>query len=539
MTTAAAEATSDLDLQAIETVLADHPMVESVRVAFRTVDGRPHAVATVTPELDCPELEAEQLARWREVYDESFAAGDPTDMLQGWISSYTGEPLPHAEMEEWVEVTAARILDLKPCHVIEIGSGTGLLVERIAPKVESYLAIDGAASCQERLSRLIRARPDLRHVRQQVADAADLPATLRADTVILNSIVQYFPNAAYLARVLDRAISWIDAGAIFIGDVRDLRLLPHFCASLARHWGETDPNEISRFVRGRSTREEELVINPAYFFRFAGKRSQIRHVRPLLKRGSGRNELNRYRYDVVLHIRATGHLPSNIHQIPADFSSVTAISTFLEAHGRHSSVCLTVDNIPNARLISSASAMDPEQVFALGATLGYRVDLAPGPDPERFDAVFYRGDEPPILPHKPSWNGASTAPPTNEPALPLARSLVPAQLRRYLEERLSTVSSSVSIELAGVGEGIGNPSENTSVLDQLVALWRECLQSPAVGPDDDFFACGGSSLLMMQLRKQIADGFGVSVPLSRFAAGASPRAIAAYVQDAANAKAGR
>ena len=522
-----------LDMTAIETALASHPMVESVHVE--------RGVATVVPKFDCSEMEAEQLARWREVYDESFADGDPCDMFHGWISSITGKPLPRADMEEWVEATVTRIRSLRPRRIVEIGSGTGLLVERLGPDAESYLAIDASEACHDRLARLIRARPDLAHVQQMAADAADLPATLRADTVILNSVVQYFPNAGYLTRVIEQAAGWIENGAIFIGDIRDLRLLPHFQAH----------SRASRFMTAAPDQEEELVIDPAFFHRLGKKASRIRQIRALLKQGTRRNELNCYRYDVILHVRAE-ESPPYVQVTPVNFSSVTEIRKILEAYEFQSIDCLTVDNIPNARLAGISTAaqgacseqtIDPEELFALGATLGYRVDLAPGPEPERFDAVFYRGDEPPTLPPKPEWMRPDTRL-TNDPALPLARSLLPDLLRRYLDARWP--GHGVVIKLArgrdscaGDVASCDRPAEAESVEVHLITLWREALQAPHIGPDDDFFAHGGSSLLAMLLRQRIADAFGVTVPLSRFAAGATPRAIAGFIQDAANAKSGQ
>lgn len=510
--------TDTLDTVAIEAALASHPMVASAKVE--------RGIATVVPKLDCPEMEAEQLARWREVYDESFAAGDPDDMLQGWVSSLTGKPLPRADMDEWVEATVARIRSLRPRNVVEIGAGTGLLVERLAPDAESYLAIDASQACRDRLARLIRARPDLAHVEQMAADADDLPATLRTDTVILNSVVQYFPNAGYLTRVIARAANLIEDGAIFIGDVRDLRLLPRFNAA--------------RSVTTALEQEEELVIDPSFFHRLEKIQSRIRHIRVLLKRGAHQNELNSYRYDVILRV-GPAKSPPDVHVTPVNFSSMTEIRRILEAYSSQSIACLTVDNLPNARLMGHVTGageppVHPEHLFALGATLGYRGDLAPGPDPERFDAVFYRGDEPPVLPVKPEWLRPDTRL-TNDPALPLARSLLPDLLRRFLDARWP--GHGVAVKLAN-DRSNGNLRDKTeSVEGRLVTLWREALQSPEIGADDDFFACGGSSLLVMLLRQRIAEAFGVTVPLSRFAEDATPRTIAAYVQDAASAKSGQ
>ena len=54
--------------------------------------------------------------------------------------------------------------------------------------------------------------------------AALEPSTV--DTVVLNSVVQYFPGIDYLARVLEGAVRAVrPGGAVFVGDVRSLPLL--------------------------------------------------------------------------------------------------------------------------------------------------------------------------------------------------------------------------------------------------------------------------------------------------------------------------
>ena len=46
------------------------------------------------------------------------------------------------------------------------------------------------------------------------------------DTVVVNSVVQYFPSADYLTAVLRGALERLaPGGVIFVGDVRNLRLL--------------------------------------------------------------------------------------------------------------------------------------------------------------------------------------------------------------------------------------------------------------------------------------------------------------------------
>src|SRR6516225_2138330 len=80
------------------------------------------------------------------------------------------------------------------------------------------------------------------------------------DVVVLNSVVQYFPGAAYLERVLRGALAAIRPGGhIFTGDVRSLPLLEAFHASveMAKAAPALDRKEIQDTVRLRVRHEPE------------------------------------------------------------------------------------------------------------------------------------------------------------------------------------------------------------------------------------------------------------------------------------------
>ena len=70
-------------------------------------------------------------------------AADPTFDTSGWVSSYTGEPIAEPEMREWVDHTVARIRAQGGRRILEIGSGMGLLLFRLAPECERYVGLVG------------------------------------------------------------------------------------------------------------------------------------------------------------------------------------------------------------------------------------------------------------------------------------------------------------------------------------------------------------------------------------------------------------
>ena len=153
--------------------------------------------------------ESKALAKWKKVFDltqlEKGAASSPVGFnTLGWNSSYTRQPIPAEQMHEWVESTVADILTLAPKRVCELGCGTGLLLMKIAPRCDHYTAVDFSAIVLERLREQLQQVPDLARRVDVVEGRAHSYQSLDqnpVDTVVINSVVQYFPNISYLTNV--------------------------------------------------------------------------------------------------------------------------------------------------------------------------------------------------------------------------------------------------------------------------------------------------------------------------------------------------
>ena len=122
------------------------------------------------------------------------------------------------------------------------------------------------------------------------------------DLVILNSVVQYFPDMDYLLEVLSEALRVTRGGGhIFLGDLRSLPLLKAFHTSveLDRSPEESSPEELRERIDTALRNEKELVIDPALWHELGRDRGKIGRVEISLKTGSYDNELSRFRYDVT------------------------------------------------------------------------------------------------------------------------------------------------------------------------------------------------------------------------------------------------
>ena len=280
-----------IELGEIEATLGRLPHVrETVVVARSDGPGEPRLVAYVVASNDEAATEA-----WGRVWDETYAAGDAEDPrfdLSGWNDSYTGDPIPIEQMRDWVDGTVGRILELSPRRVLEIGCGTGLLLFRVAPTCDRYVGVDLAQHALDQIDASLVEAP-LPGVELHRGDAHEVRSLVSGtfDTVVVNSVSQYFPDVGYLVDVVAAALDLLEpGGSLFVGDVRSRDAQPLFAAAveMGRASASTPVSELAARVERRERGDEELVIDPALFHALASQRSDVAHVDVRLKPGARR-----------------------------------------------------------------------------------------------------------------------------------------------------------------------------------------------------------------------------------------------------------
>ncbi|MDV3129275.1 condensation domain-containing protein, partial [Mycobacterium sp. 21AC1] len=549
-----------LELGEIENTLLACPQVSRAAAAVHHRDTVDHLIAYVALEnTSTADHDADVVDQWQHVYDELYDAelevSEFGSDFRGWNSSYTGEPIPLQQMQEWRSATVERILALQPARVLEIGAGSGLILSQVAPHCEHYVGTDMSAVAMESLAlsleRLQIPWRDRVQLLAQPAHVSDGLPLRYFDTVIVNSVIQYFPNAGYLSEVIDNAVELLaPGGRLFLGDVRNHSLHGAFQTgvTLARHTG-TDPDEIRQLVQRAMLGDPELLLSPEFFTTWAAEHPSVGGVDIQVKRGESDNELTRYRYDVVIHKTPTAvcslaAAPTWAWSDCAGLSGLHAeLTTQRPALVRISAIPRTgvitdveseqalVDGLLVAEATATSPTATPKQLCSVGEAAGYRVAVTWGAVVGTIDAIFLAPTEDgnTMLTdlYLPSAGNRQRNSYANDPDANgkvnvvrqwlverLPEYMVPTQIMVLDEFPLTT---SGKIDRKALPEPVFTATAfrapQTPVEKTIAQAFAEVLGLEQVGLDDDFFALGGDSLTATRVTARLQSALGRDVPV--------------------------
>jgi pristinamycin I synthase-3/4 len=545
----------------IEAALKQHQRVADALAVVSGEHENKQLLGYVVPRIvDSDEAQSGQVKHWRELYEAIYgesasSAGDFN--LAGWISSYTGEPIPAEEMRLWVQETVARIQELHPKRVLEIGCGSGLLLTRIAPDCENYIGLDFSSSVIEQLKVYEHQRPDLSRVelRQGLAHELEFLQDRSVDLVILNSVVQYFPSVAYFLKVLAQALRVTrEGGHVFLGDVRNLALQDAFAATVQLHKapGSMTSERLRQLVLQSTQKEEELLLDAGIFQELARRWPRIGRASVALRAGGYDNELSRYRYDVTLSIGEKYQIAQPDEWLAWDKSGAWQ-QELRERFALDGESSIGIRGIPDVRVSGSVAALrmlsrgeggsnagqihaaaetaageHPNILVQLSCELGAEQEWQGFSSEGAYDAIF-----------NPGWVPDEKFEETdseyyrrfaNSPAQAAGNLELAAELKEHLQQILPTymvpagIITVASWPLTANGKidrkALPTPARDlhesyreprTPNEELLCQMFGEVLGVRRVGIEDNFFALGGHSLLATRLVSQIRAAFGVEL----------------------------
>ncbi len=527
-----------IELGEIETLLEQHPAVQQAVVAVH--DGR--LVAYLRDSSGSP---ADGTGIWRDQWDLLYQSaidqtgGGQLDRLDSVIAGWAGASNIEEQVSEWIDTTIERIKSHDPRRILEIGCGTGQILARLAAASDCYWAADISKVAIEALE---KSHPlaQVRLFHRPADDFSDFPEA-HFDTVIINSVAQYFPDAGYLARVLEGAARVLSPGGrIFLGDVQGKALLAthHAEALLERAPTGTTAGQLRESVARRVTQETELSLDPAWFASIAG----FGHIETLLRRGKISNETTRFHYDVILHKNPapdTFGLPEPLEWRNLNLEQLEAI---LES----STADIHLTGIPDARLVSAlafqraldaapadaplpaltaapSNAVSAEELHAAGVNAGFQAHVrwhGDGTD-GLLDVVFSRSkalpdwkDAAPPLPAGAYANTPQAAGPQSDELTPLLRRHLAARLPDYMIPSAFVTLDRFPLTPNGKVDRKALPAPTAVAAAEaprllvaprneaeakLLEIWKQVLGRNNIGVEDDIFELGGDSILIFQI----------------------------------------
>lgn len=435
-----------LEIGEIEHNILSHSAVRSAAVVMNGVGAEADLAAFVTLHpIHDDVAETERVDAWKNVFDaeayDSFTH-QPNRLgrdFVGWLSMYDGCNIDLTEMDEWLDDTLQTLLNGQdPGKVLEIGTGSGMILFNITKGLEEYVGIElvpklahmveQVANADQRLAGRVKVHPG-------VADRVEnfIPGFI-PDLVIINSVAQYFPSAGYLSEIVQKLVRLQGVKSLFFGDIRSYPLYDEFLVSKALHnaGARATQDQIRKCIEESKAAETELLVDPAFFTSLTNQfPDQVAHVEILPKLMNATNELSCYRFSAVVHLKhATAATRIACQVKKADWIDYTARSlnsrSLLEhLRSSHDNTIIAVENIPNRRTIleryivdalkegveprsmdtkshwqvrhrnraAQSSALLPGDLVAIANQVGFQVEISWARQSSQrgaFDAIFHR-----------------------------------------------------------------------------------------------------------------------------------------------------
>ena len=580
-----------IELGEIETILQHNEIVhQSVVLAKEEKSGEKRLLSYYIPHWEIvkekeKELYQNQVLTWKEVYEIEYsksteAISDEEFDINIWKDSFTGEQIPEEQMREWLNDIVEVIFQQKPQNVLEIGSGTGLIFYQLAGKIKKYIGTDFSTSSinqiSQRISKGVRDYGPT-SLRVCAAHEVSLKDDEQVDTIILNSIVQYFPGEEYVNEVVQKSISLLEGkGRVVIGDVRDNRLLELFKARLQMKILQPSVNvrELNWLMEQEFLKEEELCFSPEYFHHLQTLYPEITHVEIKWKKGSYLNELTLYRYNVILHIGIHSDVMEPTWQSWTNENAHLSIINQLEDGAN----MVAIKDAPNPRLwkeklinkallekavttigqlIQISEREDEEtlqirQVLNVAEINGYRCSLLMDTNPFIVNVLLEKNPSPAFI-RQPfsitTINDKVTY--TNIPLFTDINILLQKELRTFVKDRLPDymvpnefvalrhlpLTNNGKIdrkflnerETKGVVNKINYKAPRTPTEQVIVNIWQELLGLDRVGVYDNFFELGGHSLLATRTVSAIRKKLEVELSIKDLFVNATVVELAAHI----------
>ncbi|MCW3114364.1 MAG: hypothetical protein JWR18_2760, partial [Segetibacter sp.] len=533
------------------------------------------------------ELSQAHIANWNELYENEYGTSeeegsvdDEEYNLAGWNDSFTGLAINEEHMREWLDETIKVILEESPGNVLEIGCGMGLIYYRLTDKISKYIGTDFSRSSISQINNTINKALKnycISEFRVCTAHEVTIATHELIDTIIINSVAQYFPSENYMTTVIGNSISNLNGkGKIIIGDVRDLRLLQLFKArlSLNKYPASTSIREFQWALDELVSKEEELCFSPDYFYHLQSLFPEITHVDIQWKQGSYINELTLYRYTVIIYVGVQAEViePEWVSWLQSE--GMQNITNQIE-QGQN---LIAIKDAPNPRLFKERllqrglqnqivdsvgdlnkclegedrDSNEIKNIISLAGEKGYKYKLLVHSDPLRVNIVITKDSDRRLTSNPYELKDCKNFQTTNIPLFSditvLLKKDIKSSLQKYLPDYMIpadfiavnelplTINAKIdrrflsSIEERNLTVADTYKPAQNQVEKLLVEIWQEALVIKQIGINDNYFDLGGNSITAVRIISKIKKTLGKILPHSILISAPTISELAEFLQ---------
>lgn len=337
----------------IESVLEQEPFVKKAVVKVHETEGYYKSLAAYI------EIDEEHVASLgiqtansnvsdflKNIYDETYLHAEKYEhgLINncGWQSSFTGQLMSVEELNESYQFIRARINEANLDDVLEVGCGTGALLLEYIDKAKACTAVEISSKAIDYVKTKLSTKQQ-----EKITFRNESVVTIhnhnKYSCIIVNSVLQYLSSIDAVIKTITQLVAATQAnGTIIIGDVRSLELMDLYFLERIR----ANSSDLEEMVHNLSSfyyksRDAEVIFSPNFFHVLKQSLKEISHVDICVKHSDHENELNYFRYDVVLHINKQVIYKEPINIADPSFSKLQDVLT------KNNGQPIIVHNIPN------------------------------------------------------------------------------------------------------------------------------------------------------------------------------------------------